>query len=324
VVRKLKLGSLPSDQRRAIAPRQILSLSGGGYRGLFTARVLELMEEMAGGPLRDRFDLIGGTSIGGILAIGIACGVPAATLRREIQSRGPGVFKPRWVSFGGVLSAKCDAKPLRAAVDAILGAQAALAFADLPAPVMVIAIDAATARPRIFRSARLTAHVRDETSVRDAALATSAAPSFFPAHGADNTTYVDGGLIANSPDLALAAEAVRLFGVGLDALNLCAIGTAGSPRDGVVTGGPGKVSWVMKHDLVTLTIDAQARLAEEQVDRLLPSGILRIDGRPRAPIALDDASLRATKTLLGLADEAFEVARAQRGDDLRQILAHRP
>jgi len=66
-------------------PFQILSLSGGGFRGLYTATLLEKLEKEADKPLSEVFDLIAGTSIGGILAIGLAAGVKASKLREAFE-----------------------------------------------------------------------------------------------------------------------------------------------------------------------------------------------------------------------------------------------
>lgn len=279
------------------------------------------MEAEAGGPLRDCFDLIGGTSVGGILAIGVAAGVPAATLRLEIERRGPAIFRSRLLSVTGLLSARYGAEPLAAAIDAILSPAATAPFASLPARVPAVAIDQRTGQPKIFRSDALAPGAGDRTQMRDAALATSAAPTFFPAHRADGTTYVDGGLIANAPDLMLAAEAIRHFSVDLDALKVFAVGTSGSPRAGLAMDAPGKLAWIARHDLAALSIDAQARLATDQFDRLLPAGVMRVDGRPRKPIAMDDASRGATRLLVELAETAFGHLKATRAAELRAMLA---
>lgn len=61
-------------------PFQILALSGGGYRGLFTAKILANLEDHIGEPIARRFDLLAGTSIGGILSLALACEVPAKTM----------------------------------------------------------------------------------------------------------------------------------------------------------------------------------------------------------------------------------------------------
>ncbi|MDE2627936.1 MAG: patatin-like phospholipase family protein, partial [Burkholderiales bacterium] len=58
-------------------PFQILALSGGGFRGLYTAKVIADVESDIGAPIGSRFDLITGTSIGGILALALALEIPA-------------------------------------------------------------------------------------------------------------------------------------------------------------------------------------------------------------------------------------------------------
>src|SRR5690625_3930592 len=78
------------------APFRILSLSGGGYRGLFTARILADLEERIRAPIATRFDLIAGTSIGGILALALALEVPAKQMVALFEERGDEIFKKRW------------------------------------------------------------------------------------------------------------------------------------------------------------------------------------------------------------------------------------
>src|SRR4051812_25227660 len=91
---------------------QILALSGGGYRGLFTARNLELIEAQYGGHIADRFDLISGTSVGGILALALACRIPATNLRELFEKHGGEIFKPRGLTAGW-LGARYDGGSLR-------------------------------------------------------------------------------------------------------------------------------------------------------------------------------------------------------------------
>ncbi|WP_457833194.1 patatin-like phospholipase family protein, partial [Staphylococcus aureus] len=71
---------------------QILALSGGGYRGLFTAKVLADLEQEIGGPIAAKFDLIAGTSIGGILALAVAMEVPAEQMVSLFEKHGEKIF----------------------------------------------------------------------------------------------------------------------------------------------------------------------------------------------------------------------------------------
>jgi uncharacterized protein len=70
----------------------ILALSGGGFRGLYTATVLRGLEEALGAPLARRVDLICGTSAGGLLALGLAAETPAAKLQAMFELDGKRIF----------------------------------------------------------------------------------------------------------------------------------------------------------------------------------------------------------------------------------------
>src|SRR6516164_1474873 len=76
-------------------PFHILSLSGGGYFGLYTISILADIEERIGAPLGTRFDLIAGTSVGGIIAIGIANEIPAARIKQAFERNGTEIFSGR-------------------------------------------------------------------------------------------------------------------------------------------------------------------------------------------------------------------------------------
>jgi patatin-like phospholipase/acyl hydrolase len=75
-------------------PPLVLALSGGGFRGYFTALVLAKLEEQLGRPCYKIFNLIAGTSIGGIIAVGLAFGIPARRIAEIIAKSGPAIFPP--------------------------------------------------------------------------------------------------------------------------------------------------------------------------------------------------------------------------------------
>ena len=115
---------------------QVLSLSGGGVRGLYTACVLEGLEARAGCSIGECFDLVAGTSIGGIIALGLALGRSAAEVRAIIEDAGPAVFpRGRWRSVAGLFRARyAQPVPLRnhsAAIPAILTPIPGLFFASM-------------------------------------------------------------------------------------------------------------------------------------------------------------------------------------------------
>jgi patatin-like phospholipase/acyl hydrolase len=291
-------------------------------RGLFSARVLERFEVAAGLPASRCFDLVVGTSMGGVLAIGLACGVPAAEMRSAIEAQCATIFRRRWERAAGFLGARYDPGHLGTTISSILGPWAARPFADIPRPVAVVAVDEAAGTPKVFRSDALGRRSAGEATVLDAALATSAAPTYFPPHVIGERAYVDGGLVANAPDLVAITEAIRAFGVELDELLVLAVGTAGSARAGRLRGDPGVLGWLVRHRLFDLTIDAQARLAAAQLDDLGVK-VLRIETPPRKPIGLDDTGPATRAELVDLANGAFDEAHANHRDLLRRFAAHR-
>lgn len=321
--RELRPGVLPKQERRGKTDRHLLALTGGGYRGLFTATLIEQIEQPKT-RFADQFDMVAGTSIGGILAIGLACGVSGATLAALIRDRGAEIFRPRLTSFGGFTSSRYSNSGLRKAVVAAIGQKfASRSFCDIPVPLIICAVDEVTSQPRIFRTNSAAGGQGDQVSTLDVALATSAAPTYFPPHPIDGRNHVDGGLIANAPDVILLTEAMRRFGCGLDECHLLSLGTAGSPRRGKVKGTPGKLGWIARHALVELIMTAQEELAMLQVDGLGPSTFLRVDQRPADPISLDDVSEMTKNYLIGLANDTVSVIKRNKNEILRRFMSHR-
>jgi predicted acylesterase/phospholipase RssA len=324
--RRLDPGDLPREERRGRQDRHLLALGGGGYRGLFSAEILAAAEAEGGASLSERFDMIVGTSIGGILAIAIGCGIAARDLVALMREHGPAIFRPKPLSLAGFSRSRYGGENLGRAIEAILGRQLARRpFAEIPIPLAVCAIDERTGAPHVFRSGMAAAGGKgDQVPTLDVALATSAAPTYFPPHRIGDRVYVDGGLVANAPDLVVLTEAMRRFGCSLDECHLLSIGTGGAPRAGTVEGSPGKLGWLARHAIIDLIMKAQETLATDQVWCLHPGTYLRIDAVPASPIRLDDTSARATEQLLGLVRQALLDVKGANVRDWRRFLAHSP
>jgi uncharacterized protein len=321
--RRLDAGELLREERRGRHDRHLLALTGGGYRGLFTAGVLAAFEAEGRAALATRFDMIAGTSIGGILAIGLACSVSAQDLAAFIREHGPAIFQPRQLSFAGFSRSHYGSEGLRRAIEAVLGRERAKrSFAEIPVPLVVCAVHEGSGTPQLFRTDLAAAGRGDRISTLDVALATSAAPTYFPPHRIGDRIYVDGGVIANAPDLVVLTEANRRFGCTLDECHLLSIGTAGGARAGSVGGAPSKIGWIAKHAIVDLIMTAQEALAIDQVYSLRPGTFLRVDASPAAPIGLDDVSQTATEQIINLSHQALQQVRQASVADLRRFVAH--
>ncbi|KQS78831.1 hypothetical protein ASG25_09360 [Rhizobium sp. Leaf384] len=320
-----------------MAPFQILSLSGGGYRGLFSAIILEDLENKAGKPLRECFDLVAGTSIGGILACGIATGVPAERIRSEFERLGHRVFERKRVSLMGrhlfevpplgVLSARYSRVGLEEAVDGVLGDKAEISLATLSKPLIVPAVSATTSEAVVFESGR-NAGANGDVSLRDVAFATSAAPTFFPEHHIAGRSLVDGGIIANAPDIVSVIKAMTTFGRKADEIRLLSIGTTGAPTGEVYkpNRSSGILGWTMARNLFGLTVAAQQNLAVSLSSDLLSHRAVRIDyaadhNRGKV-IGLDKAGSTASDALRGLAVQALDSAFRANGGTIKSMLRH--
>jgi hypothetical protein len=305
---------VPEARRRA-GSVQILALTGGGFRGLYTARVLERLEETLGENRRlsDAFDVIAGTSIGGIIAIGIALRVPAFEIRCAIETHGPTIFGVKKAK--GVLSAKYAPGPLAAAIDAIIGDRPEKHLADLGVAVYIPAVNRTTGEAAPFEHIP-AAHIKrkDSPALRDVAMATAAAPIYFPVHKVGDGEYVDGGVFANAPDLGALSFAIEKLSVKLDKVRILSIGTtfppAGqSPLDDLDRGG---ADWLnlTSQEIVDLTFAAQQSHATKICRSLLGSRYLRLDREQHANhvplLGLDKATKKSIQLLRQLADETVD------------------
>jgi predicted acylesterase/phospholipase RssA len=287
--------------------RKVLAICGGGYAGLFAAEILMRLEERLGdGPLGKRFDLISGTSIGGLLALGLANGMKAAELPKLLTELGPQLFgSPKW-SFNGP---KHDVAPLQAKLEKLFDKTK---LSALSLRVLVPAVNLTGGETLVFGNGP-----NDPTRshlVYEAALATSAAPYFFKPHLADQRLYADGGLVANSPEAIAAIEAVHGRGWTRGHVKMLVVGsTQVSARlpGHLINAGWGLASWAKDQRLLTATMRGQMSLARQQAMAVLGADNLvsidvELNAQEQKRVALDKADSAATQVLKTLAKEQFE------------------
>jgi len=322
-----------SPTSAADTPFHILALSGGGFRGLYTARILAELEQHVGEPLARRFDLLAGTSIGGILALALAMEIPTVRMVHLFESHGEEIFRRRFALFG-ILRASYSQDKLRELLEAddLFGQQRLEAARHR---VLVPSINYSSGRPVVFKTPHHVDFFRDKQHrLVDIALATSAAPGYFPRHVFDNNQYVDGGLFANAPGLLAVHEALCFLGQSREALRLVAIGTMSSKftvdpsgnRQGGTFDWGGWNPTVMPKRLFGLAISAQESLTDFQLRHRLHSGHYfhidedLTDERARA-VALDKADAAAREVLLGAAAESSKTWLGK--PEFRAVLQHR-
>ena len=309
--------TLPAGLPRAAPGRvRVLSLSGGGYRGLFTAALIRALEARLGPdparptPFGQRFDLIAGTSIGGILATALSCRATGAALQALLQRRGSSIFPPmRLRGLRKLLGrAPYDPQRLRSAICELLpDAEQQLLGEHAPA-LLLTTVNWTTSKLQLLGS-RPTLGQRDQLglTLMDAMLATSAAPAHFPVHSFQHHRFVDGGLAANAPDLH-ALRCARQMHPGAEILML-SIGTANPLHGRDPSAVPGRgLMWA--GPVIELVTNAQEMLAvEECAARMGPHRYLRLNLPPsaaqQARLDLDVANPTSTDLLRALADDCL-------------------
>ena len=331
----LTAGAVPLAARRF----HILALSGGGFRGLFTAGILAKLEHHAGARCLEMFDLIAGTSIGGIIALGLTCGVSAAEIRDAIATRGPGIFDARLSVFGRrlpftspfrpYLKTKFASRGLGEAIADIVGhGKIEIALEKLAGRVVVVSVNHSRGRAAILRSYPGLRRQPSGVTVMEAALATSAAPGYFPPQANQQGMLIDGGVIANAPDLVALTDAMSDFQMPLDAIRMLSIGTASSPEVNESSmQGHGQIGWIARRRLFQSTMAAQEDLAVLQAGVLLHDSHLRIDSAPApedaSALGLDRADERASGILNELVEQAWRQAMARHALLLGHFARHR-
>lgn len=228
---------------------RILSLNGGGARGLFTITVLAEIERIIASETGnqnvkagDYFDLITGTSIGGILALGLAANKSARELEMVFREKAPIIFpQQKYPWFLSSLRKKYrqftrplyDSAPLAETVKSMVGESTT--FNDLTRRVMIPAVNLSTGKPQFFKTPHNPKFNRDgRLMLVDAALATSAAPTYFAPHYCNelDAYFADGGLVANNPSFIGLHEVLRdmttdFANVKVKDVNILNIGTLG-------------------------------------------------------------------------------------------------
>lgn len=270
----------------------VIAFDGGGVRGAFSARLLErLTREVP--ELVHQTMLLAGTSTGGIIALGLAHGLSPAALVRLYREHAEEIFDRR--ILGGVWGSKYSATGLRRVLEQTFGdvtlgrlmRHTLIPTLDLDAP-------ARDSRPRSARAKFFESRRDSGARVVDVALATSAAPAYFPSHDG----YVDGGLVANSPAPHAAAQAIH-WGVPRDDLRVLAIGTGLSPS--FIEGDAlnwGALRWAPK--IAPLMIDGVSGVSDYLCRQLLREQYHRLDAVLPQPVELDDAG--AVEHLVEAAD----------------------
>jgi len=301
-------------------PFRILSLAGGGYLGLYTACVLASLEDRLGMPLARRFDLIAGTSVGGILALALAYELPMSAIRQLFLNHGTHIFSERALPSSAmsklldltrsVLGPKYKSSTLRNALTEHLGDRT---LSEALHHVVIPAVNISRSQTKVFKTPHAQGSRGDE-AVRavDVAMATSAAPSYFPAVKVDGDLYADGGLFAVAPDQVAMHEAEHFMGIEVANMRMLSVGTATSnyrPAEKIAS-DDGAIGWLSEGRLILTLISVQQQHVQAMMEDRLGDRYVRLDANwpAKAELGIDIATAAAAKTLSGLARDTIRRA----------------
>lgn len=223
----------------------ILSIDGGGIRGIFPAMLLANLEAelklrgIENNQIFQHFDLITGTSTGGIIALALALGIPAREICDLYIKNAKGIFGKKRGFWKSLFYSKHDRSVLETLIrnkfKEVNGGRDPL-LNDCKTSVCIPIYDLMQGKPSVLKSNYHPRFVRDyHIPAYQAALATAAAPTYFDPYSAKYTDLkgiqqsfsnkVDGGVFANNPTLLAMIEAQKAFNQNLKNLRILSIGT---------------------------------------------------------------------------------------------------
>jgi uncharacterized protein len=205
---------------------RILSIDGGGIKGVFPASFLAEVETAVGlETVAHYFDLIAGTSAGGIFALGLGLGMNARAMEKFFTELGPDVFPPGNRSMLRLLLGlnRYHPEPLRAALSQTFGDRT---LGESTVRLLIPSFDASKADIHIYKTAHSKRLMMDyRVKAVEIAMATAAAPTYFPAYDSNkHITFVDGAVWANNPVALAVVEAITLLQQSPENIDVLSIG----------------------------------------------------------------------------------------------------
>lgn len=287
---------------------RIVSMDGGGIKGILTARIFERIDEVLPGYL-ENVDLFAGTSTGGLLAVGLASGMTPTDLRKLYQTCADSVFADSLLDnlkdLGNLIGAEYSYEPLKKVLASQFGS---MKLRDLPKKVLISSfmLDNEGKSANGVRSWKMKFFQNfpgpesdGDQLVVDVAVRTAVAPSYFPVYQG----YIDGGVAASSPAMCALAQALgRKTGKQqLENVRLLSMGTGFNPHYLPVRDADwGLVQWAPH--LINIMLEGDIGLVDYQCRQMLEDCYLRLD--PPLPVPVGLGSTKYIPQLLETANQA--------------------
>lgn len=293
---------------------KILSIDGGGIRGVFPAHILLCMTQRLGINIGEHFDMIAGTSTGSIVAAAIACKIDPADVVSLYCEHGPKIFSRRKsflpAKYQPAIQALYNSEHLKSILGNIFKD---IKLGEITIPLLVPATDIGNGGVHVFKSGYSKEFTRDkDVLLRDAILASCSAPTYFNPMKFKEYLLADGGLWANNPSLAAVIDAQRRLNIELSNIRILSMGTGlaktcygveANKKWGLLNGWRGKefISFMMSLQAQSTHNYLQLMLQKEQ--------LMRLNFESDLPLPLDDCSI--IDDLISRADRLFTYSSAE-------------
>ncbi|MED4018682.1 CBASS cGAMP-activated phospholipase [Sutcliffiella cohnii] len=289
---------------------KMLSIDGGGIRGVFAIAILQEIENKYKKPIYELFDCFAGTSTGSIIAASITCKISMDKLMASYKKYGKKIFVKQ-AKVGFFKSIYSD-RYLRRFFQKAFGD---LSLSDIQKPLLIPAVDITHGKPFVHRS---NFGFQEETDnsvlLWDAVLSSCSAPVYFPPNNINNRYLsIDGGLWANNPSLVCMTEALHHFQQNINEINILSLGTGQQKIDFSISEN---IDWGIKQwlpfQLPSLKItpkllDLALHLSSESVSYhcqlLLGSQYLRLNAELGEEMPFDD--IEFIEQLIALGKEVY-------------------
>lgn len=288
---------------------KILSIDGGGIRGIFPAHILQCVQERLHIDVFQSFEMIAGTSTGSIIAAGIACGKKPTEIVSLYRKHGADIFGKKiksWIPSKwkqGAHSAY-ENKNLKIVLTNLFGDTK---LGNIEKPLLIPATDIGFGGVHVFKSSYSGDFTRDKNvAVKDAVLASCSAPTFFDPTKVDNYLLADGGVWANNPALAAVIDAQFRLGIDIKDIRILSLGTGHSRTEygtdanknwGLLNGWRGK-------EFISFLISLQAQSTQNYLQLMLSKEqLIRMDFESDNPLPMDDVAI--VEDLVSRADRTF-------------------
>lgn len=305
--------------------RRILCIDGGGIKGVFPASFLATIEDTLDKPVSRFFDLIVGTSTGGIIALGMGLGFSARQMLAFYEDSGPKIFcgngRLRWLRQ--LLRAKYEPTALRSALHDVFGKRL---IGESSTRLVIPSFNVETGEVHVWKTAH---HPRLQRDYRhdavEVALSTAAAPTYFPTHLTQKgIPLIDGGVWANNPVAIATVEALGILGWGASEIQILSLGCTTPPL--AINWGRnhslGIVGWSRKIVDVFMTAQSASAIGmtqhllanRNQLTRICPivgQGRFGLDGIEGIPVLRGLGDFEARKALPELRNRFFDHPEAE-------------